>query len=41
MVLNLCEIFHCLPSALEEESAEVLRLLNIREMGTKKESGEE
>lgn len=37
MVLNLCEMFHCLPSQLEEESADVIRLLNIREMGTRKE----
>ena len=40
MVLRLCELFHCLPSQLEEESAEVIRLLNIREMGTKRESQE-
>lgn len=37
MVLQLCEMFHCLPSQLEEESSDVIRLLNIREMGTRKE----
>lgn len=40
MVLTLCELFHCMPSALEEESAEIIRLLNIREMGTKREKQE-
>jgi len=38
MVLNLCEFFHCLPSELEEESAEIIRLLSIRDMGTKREA---
>lgn len=37
MVLGLCEMFHCVPSALEEESADIIRLLNIRQMGTKRE----
>lgn len=37
MVLGLCQMFHCLPSELEQESAEVLRLVAIRQMGTKEE----
>jgi hypothetical protein len=34
-------LFHCLPSQLDEEPADVIRLLNIREAGTKKEKREE
>ncbi|HSE44761.1 MAG TPA: hypothetical protein VLA89_05480 [Gemmatimonadales bacterium] len=37
MVLGLCERFHCLPSALDEESAEVIRLVTIHALGTKRE----
>lgn len=37
MILGLCERFHCLPSALEEESAEILRLVTIHGMGTKQD----
>lgn len=33
MILNLCERFHCLPSALLEEDMELLRLLEIRDLG--------
>jgi hypothetical protein len=36
-VLSLCERFGCLPSALEQEDAELIRLLAIRAMGTKGE----
>lgn len=39
MVLGLCERFHCLPSALEGESAEILRLVTIHSMGTKQQKG--
>lgn len=35
MVLGLCQTFHCTPSQLEEESSEILRLVAIRQMGTK------
>jgi hypothetical protein len=41
MILNLCEMFHCVPSVLDQESAEIIRLLNVREMGTKREKPEE
>jgi hypothetical protein len=34
MVVYLCEKFHCLPSQIDEESTEVLRLLKIVQMGT-------
>jgi len=37
MVLGLCHMFHCLPSELERESAEILRLVAIRQEGTKQE----
>jgi len=40
-VLSLCERFHCLPSQLDEESVEIIRLLNIREMGTKNDQPDE
>ena len=40
MVLNLCEMFHCMPSEIEEESSEIVRLLNIRSLGTKKQTEE-
>lgn len=40
MVVNLCRMFHCLPSQLDEESAELIRLVNIVGMGTKQEEGE-
>ena len=33
-------MFHCLPSQLDEESAEIIRMLNIREMGKRPESDE-
>lgn len=41
MVLGLCERFHCLPSALEEESAEILRLVTIHGMGTKQKGSQD
>lgn len=34
MVLGLCRQFHCLPSALLAEDAELLRLLAIERAGT-------
>lgn len=37
MIVGLCERFHVLPSQLEEESAELLRLVAIVQMGTKQE----
>lgn len=33
MVVNLCKQFHCLPSQLEEESVELIKLINIVAMG--------
>jgi len=33
-VLGLCRQFHCLPSQLEGEDIEILRLLKIEELGT-------
>jgi hypothetical protein len=38
-VLGLCERFHVLPSALDEEDPELIRMMAIRAMGTK-ERGE-
>lgn len=37
MVLGLCHTFKCTPSQLEEESAEIMRLITIRQMGTKEQ----
>lgn len=39
MVIGLCETFGALPSQLDEESAEIVRLMNIRSRGTKKQEG--
>jgi hypothetical protein len=36
-ILGLCQRFGCLPSALEGEDAEILRLIDIVDKGTKKE----
>lgn len=33
MLLNLCRQFHCLPSQLEAEDSELLRLLTIEREG--------
>jgi len=33
LILNLCERFHCLPSQLLAEDMELLRLLEIRDLG--------
>jgi len=40
MVLALCERFHCLPSVLMEEDAELLRLVKIEALGRRQDSGE-
>ena len=32
-VLQLCDRFHCLPSQIEKEDAEVLRLIKIEALG--------
>lgn len=37
----MCERFHCLPSQLEEEDSEIIRLLQIVEMGSRRETMEE
>src|SRR5690606_36466842 len=37
LVLGLCQTFKCTPSVLDEESAEIMRLVAIRQMGTKQE----
>lgn len=34
MILGLCRQFHCLPSAVLAEDAELLRMLLIEDMGT-------
>ena len=34
-IIGLCDRFHCLPSQLENESAELLRMLRIIELGGK------
>ncbi len=34
MILGLCRQFHCLPSALAEEDAELIQLLAIEQRGT-------
>jgi hypothetical protein len=39
-ILRLCERFGCLPSKLYEEDAELIKLLTIEAMGTKREEGE-
>lgn len=36
-MLGVCERFGCLPSQLEREDAELLRLLEIEAVGTPKE----
>lgn len=38
-MLGLCERFGCLPSALYEEDAELIKLLSIESMGRREESG--
>lgn len=40
-VLSLCERFRCLPSQIDQEDAEIVRLLAIVDRGTKKETEEE
>lgn len=35
LVLGLCDRFHCLPSQLEDEPADIMRLIAIQAMGTK------
>lgn len=37
MVLGLCDRFHCLPSQLEDESAEIIRLIKICDKGSQRE----
>lgn len=37
MVIGLCQTFHCTPSQLDKESAEILRLVTIRQEGTKED----
>jgi hypothetical protein len=37
MVLRLCRQFGCLPSQLDQEDPELMRLLVIESMGTKRE----
>lgn len=40
-MLRVCERFGCLPSQLEQEDAELLRLLAIERLGTPAEEKEE
>ncbi len=37
MVLQLCDRFHCLPSQLDEEDSDLIRLIAIVARGTRKE----
>lgn len=37
MVLNLCRTFGCLPSQLDKEDAQVLRLMEIVRLGSDQE----
>ena len=41
LVLGLCDRFHCLPSQLDDEPAEVIRMVAIQIMGKKREEEEE
>ena len=34
MILGLCDRFHCLPSQVLAEDAELLRLIHIQSIGT-------
>ena len=36
-MVGLCERFHCLPSQLYAEDAELLRLIDIRDYGKEEE----
>jgi hypothetical protein len=36
-VLGICQRFHCLPSALADEDASLLRLLKIEALGRREE----
>lgn len=38
-VLGLCERFGCLPSALLQEDASIIRMLKVEAMGRKEEVG--
>ncbi len=38
MVIDLCDRFHCLPSQVYAEDMEVIRLLQIVEMGRGQET---
>jgi len=37
-ILDLCREFHCLPSQLKQEDTEILRLLEIEQLGRRKVS---
>jgi hypothetical protein len=37
-VLDLCATFHCLPSEILKEDAALLKMLNVRALGTRKET---
>lgn len=39
-VVSLCQMFHCLPSQLDEEDAEIVRLVGIMNRGTRKDEEE-
>lgn len=38
--MRLCSMFHCPPSQLDQEDAEIIRLVNIISRGTKQEAVE-
>lgn len=40
LILALCDKFHCLPSAVLDEDAEILQLLRIVELGGGDRDGE-
>ncbi len=41
LVLSLCDRFHCRPSQLDEEDAEIIQMVAIQVMGTKQKVEEE
>lgn len=40
MMMKLCSMFHCPPSQLDQEDAEIIRLVGIIARGTKQENAE-
>jgi hypothetical protein len=38
-IVGLCQQFHCTPSQIENEEAEIIRLMNIIRLGTPEPEG--